>query len=75
MPAPLAAAPLERMAVMQRTTVARAAFAAEPIARPFALAAAPPRLPGSVARLRPAALIPDADVAASAPLSLLPPTQ
>ena len=74
-PAPLAAAPLERMAVMQRTTVARAAFAAEPIARPFALAAAPPRLPGSVARLRPAALIPDADVAASAPLSLLPPTQ
>lgn len=64
--------PRERIAVMQTTTMARAAFAPEPIARPYALASAPVRLSGAVARLRPTALIPDAAEPADTPMSLLP---
>ena len=83
--------PAERIALMQatdeaktimaKTSMAKAApetgmMTPEPIARPYALASAPARLPGAVAKLRPTALIPDAGVtadAADAPMSLAPP--
>ena len=73
-----ATAPRASIALMQeRSTMARAAFAPEPIARPYPLAKPPAKLPGAVARLRPSALIPNATISdvieADQPLSLLPP--
>lgn len=79
-PQPQAQQPAERIAVLQTTRVPKTVLAPEPIGRPYALAAAPApaRLPGTVAKLRPAALIPDVagaadDDPADQPLSLLPP--
>lgn len=75
--APKAVAPVDTIALFQRTAVARTLLSPQPIVRPYNLAAAPPhlptRLPGSVARLRPLGLIPETGVAASEPMSLLPP--
>jgi hypothetical protein len=73
--APQPKQPLDRIAVFQTTKLPRTMLSPEPIGRPYALAAAPApaRLPGTVAKLRPVALIPEEGEPADQPLSLLPP--